>query len=146
MKKHRRTKQAVRVRQMNVALTVEEYDSLQSKCKATTFNVFSDYIRACLFQTPVIYKYHNCSLDKFVMLTGDLQGPLDAVRRDFSRAVKSLRELPPSDPVNATLAILLSTQFEIAQHIAGIKSIFLKLYENASHDQILRGDGEPPVL
>jgi hypothetical protein len=141
-----KNKQAQRTRHMNIALTPEEQDLLLEKFKTTTFRVFSDYIRAVLFNTPIITRYHNCSLDEFVVLAGGVQGQLDAIRRSFTRAVKDLQERPAGQDITDTLTILLSAQFEVTANINEIKTFFLKIYEHARHDQNLRGDGKPPLL
>lgn len=142
----KRKKQAQRTRSMNIALTQEEYDILQAKFKSTTFRVFSYYIRAVVFNTPVITRYHNCSLDEFVVLAGGVEGQLDAIRRSFTRAVKDLQGRPHTQEITDTLTILLSAQFELTATINEIKTLFLKIYEHARHDQTLRGDGKSPLL
>ncbi|HEX3934581.1 MAG TPA: hypothetical protein VHW43_07860 [Puia sp.] len=139
-------KQAERTRHMNIALTPEEYDLLQAKFRSTTFREFSSYVRSVLFNTPVITRYHNCSLDEFVILSGGVQGQLDAIRRSFTRAVNDLQKRPPTQEITDTLTILLSAQFEVTANINEIKTFFLKIYEHARNDQTLRGNGKPPLL
>ena len=142
----KRKKQAQRTRSMNIALTPEEYDILQTKFKSTTFKVFSYFIRAVLFNTPVVTRYHNCSLDEFVVLAGGVEGQLDAIRRSFARAVKDLQQRPHTQEITDTLTILLSAQFEITANINEIKTFLLKIYEHARQDQTLRGNGKSSLL
>lgn len=142
----KKKKQAQRTRNMNIALTPEEYVQLQANFKTTTFRAFSDYIRAVLFNTPVIIRYHNCSLDEFVVLAGEVQGQLDAIRRNFSRAAKILQELPPGQEITDSLTVLLSAQFEVTANINEIKTFLLKIYEHARHDKTLRGNGKSSLL
>src|SRR5580698_10441930 len=123
-------KKAERTRHMNIALTPEEYDLLQTRFKATTFHVFSDYIRSVLFSTPVIVRYHNCSLDGFVTLAGGVQGQLDAIRRKFTQAIEALQNQNSTE----THAVLLSAQTETTAQIREIKQFFLKIYEHVRHD------------
>jgi MobC-like protein len=132
---------ASRTRNMNIALTEEEYDLLQKKFKETIFQTFSEYIRSVLFNKRIVTTCRNRSFDDFLSIAAPMKSQLDAAGRHFAQAVRHLRHLPPDHATTATLTTLLKSEFELRQHIDAIKALFLKIYDHVCYDQTLRRNG-----
>jgi hypothetical protein len=132
-------KKIYRDRLVKVYLTGEEYNLFEANFKATTFRVLSDYHRALLFGKPVGLHYRNRSLDEFLDVAGGIKVRLDAIDRNWARAIKELRERPPTAEGTGTLDFLLSEELAVREMLEDIKSTLLKMYENESQNKNVRG-------
>lgn len=124
---------------LSVRLTEEEWKLLHEKWKASTFRHFVDYIRALIFHTPVVTTVRSRSLDEFLPVAGGIHEELAWIRRDFTRAIKNLRERPPDAEITSALASLQTTQLSADEHIDAIRQLITKIYDDARLVQEVRG-------
>lgn len=139
-------KKLYRDRLLKVLLTTPEFEAFEASFKKTTFRLISDYHRALLFGKPVKLYFRNRSLDEFLVLAGELKVSLDAIDRNWARAVRELRERPPSGEVSGALVFLLSQEPAVLQTLQDIKSTLLKIYEHESQNKNVPGDELPGQL
>lgn len=82
-----------RTRMVHVRLTQDEYQKLQQRFQKTTCRKFSEYLRHCLFDKPVITTYRNTSLDDFMIEMSALKKELNHIGNNYNQAVKKLHTL-----------------------------------------------------
>lgn len=82
-----------RTRIIGLRLTLEEYQKIERKWKATTCRKLSDYIRRHLLNKPVTTNYRNQSVDEFMWEIIRLRTELNALGNNFNQAVKKLHTL-----------------------------------------------------
>lgn len=78
-----------RTRMVHVRLTQDEYQKLQQRFQKTTCRKFSEYLRHCLFDKPVITTYRNTSLDDFMIEMSALKKELNHIGNNYNQAVKN---------------------------------------------------------
>ncbi|HEX3934810.1 MAG TPA: hypothetical protein VHW43_09035 [Puia sp.] len=125
---------------LKVLLTADELTTVEKKIAGTACRNTSDYIRNVLLEKPVLTWYRSQSLDEFLPIAGAIEDKLGAIERNFTRIIKVLRDHPPHPELTATLTFLLNEEFSLRGELRDIKSLLLKLYENARQDQDLRRD------
>ena len=84
---------STRTKILKCRLTPAEYEKLEKKCKASTCNKISDYVRRNLFDKNIVTTYRNASLDDFMGEMIRLRSELNAVGNNFNQAVKKLHTL-----------------------------------------------------
>ena len=125
---------------LSVRLTEEEWKLLHDKWEASTFRHFVDYIRALIFHTPIVTTVRSRSLDEFLPVAGGIHEELAWIRRDFTRAIKNLRERPADAEITAALDSLQTTQVSVDRHIDSIRQLITKIYDDARLVQNVRGN------
>lgn len=136
-------KKVYRDRLLKVLLTAKEYETFQVNFKKTTFRIISDYQRALLLGKPVKLHYRNRSLDDFLDIAGQLRTSLDAIDRNWARAVLELRERSPTADITQAIASLLSLAPAILQTLENTRSTLLKFYQHESQNRYVPGDELP---
>ncbi len=86
-----------RTRILAVRLSVNEFDQIQQKWKASTCRKLSDYIRRSIFNRPIVATYRNRSLDDFMTEAIRLRNELNAIGNNINQAVKKLHTLNEND-------------------------------------------------
>ena len=129
-----------KTRNLSLRLTEEEFALLHEKFTASTFRHFADYVRALIFHTPVVTTVRSRSLDEFLPVAGGINEQLAGIRRDFSRAVKNLKERPATADITQALTGLHTVQQSIDQHIDDIRQLITKMYDDARLVKDLRRD------
>ena len=135
-------KKVYRDRLLKVLLTAAEYETFQASFKKTGFRIISDYQRALLLGKPVKLHYRNRSLDDFLDFAGALRVSLDAIDRNWARAVMELRERSSADAIES----LLSQAPAVLAALQEIKSTLLKIYEHESQYRNVPGNELPGQL
>jgi 5'-3' exonuclease len=82
-----------RTRIIGLRLTLREYEQIEKKCKNSTANKLSEFIRRALFNKPIIVYQRNQSLDDFMAEMILLRNQLNAIGNNFNQAVKKLHTL-----------------------------------------------------
>lgn len=82
-----------RTRIIGLRLTVQEYDKIDKKWKASTCRKLSDYVRRSLFDKPIVTTYRNRSQDDTLVELTKLRKELNAVGNNFNQVVKKLHTL-----------------------------------------------------
>jgi 5'-3' exonuclease len=82
-----------RTRIIGLRLTLREYEQIEKKCKNSTANKLSEFIRRALFNKPIIVYQRNQSLDDFMAEMIALRNQLNAIGNNFNQAVKKLHTL-----------------------------------------------------
>ncbi|HEV2478060.1 MAG TPA: hypothetical protein VGS79_00285 [Puia sp.] len=139
-------KKVYRDRLLKVLLTEKEYEAFEAGFKKTTFRIISDYHRALLFGKPVKLHYRNRSLDDFLDIAGQLKVSLDAIDRNWARAVLDLRERSPTAEITGAIESLLSLAPTVLQTLENIRSTLLKFYQHESQNRHVPGDELPGQL
>lgn len=86
-------KNSNRTRIVGLRLTLQEYELIEKKWKATTCRKLSDYIRKYLFNKPITTNYRNESLDEIMHEIIRLRNELHAIGNNFNQSVKKLHTL-----------------------------------------------------
>jgi hypothetical protein len=133
-------KKVYRDRLLKVLLTAAEYEAFQARFQKTTFRLISDYHRALLFGKPVKLHYRNRSLDDFLDIAGALRVSLDAIDRNWARAVMELRDRSPDMEITGAIESLLSQAPAVLAALQEIKSTLLKIYAHESQIKYEPGD------
>ena len=136
MKKERTFKN----RNLSVRLTEQEWVLLHEKYNNSTFRHFVDYVRALIFHTPIVTTVRSRSLDEFLPVAGGIHEQLAYIRRGFTRAIKDLRERPPSAEISEALAIIQLEALSVDKNIDAIKQLITKVYDDVRLVQTLRGN------
>lgn len=126
-------KKLSRSRSIGLRITVEEYEQLEKKWKASTCRKLSNYMRRSLFERPIVTTYRNQSLDDFMSEAMKLRNELNSMGNNFSQAVKKLQTLQHIEEFRSWLItyklenqILLSKVDEIKNHIQKIGKEWLR--------------------
>jgi hypothetical protein len=82
-----------RTRIIGLRLTLREYEQIEKKCKNSTANKRSEFIRRALFNKLIIVYQRNQSLDDFMAEMILLRNQLNAIGNNFNQAVKKLHTL-----------------------------------------------------
>lgn len=139
-------KKVYRDRLLKVLLTAAEYETFQARFKRTTFRIISDYQRALLLGKPVKLHYRNRSLDDFLDIAGGLRTSLDAIDRNWARAVMELRDRSSTVEITGAIETLLSQAPAVLTALQDIKSTLLKIYQHESQTKYEPGDELPGQL
>ncbi len=86
-------KNAFRTRIIGLRLTPKEYEQIEKKCKNSTANKLSQYVRLLLFSKPVTVYQRNKSLDDFMAEMMLLRSELNTIGNNFNQAEKKLNSL-----------------------------------------------------
>ncbi|OJX54858.1 MAG: mobilization protein [Flavobacterium sp. 38-13] len=90
-------KKSNRIRIIKCRLTLQEYQLLEKKWKATACRKLSDYIRRHLFDKPIITIYRSKTEDEAIAELGRLRTELNHIGNNFNQAVKRLNTIENSD-------------------------------------------------
>ena len=82
-----------RPRIIGLRLTLAEFEQLEKRCKNSTSNKLSDYIRRVLFNKPITVYHRNQSLDDFMAEMILLRKELSVIGNNLNQAVKKLHTL-----------------------------------------------------
>jgi hypothetical protein len=135
----KRTKQP-RIRLLKVWLTPDEYTLLLHRFSGTTFRILSYYIRAVLFEEPIVVRYRDQSLDEFLAMAISLKQEQEALTRNLGWIIDDLKSRPPGQDLTETLTFLLAEEFSIRQTIKEIQTLLIKIYDHVRKDHHRRGN------
>jgi len=82
-----------RNRKVTVRFTDTEYNQLKKKFQNSVGSQASHYIRSIVLEKPVLIKYRNDSLDRFMEEIILLRQELNAIGNNFNQSVKKLHTL-----------------------------------------------------
>lgn len=82
-----------RTRKFTVRFTETEYVNIESKFRKSTSSQLSQYLRSLALGKPVVIKYRNESLDKFMEELITMKQELSAIGNNLNQAVKKLHTL-----------------------------------------------------
>ena len=82
-----------RTKLITLRLTLAEWEQLNSRFKATTCRIFSDYLRKVLLTGKVTVLTRNQSLDDFMTEVISLRNELSALGSNYNQAVHKLHLL-----------------------------------------------------
>lgn len=86
-------KNSNRTRIIGLRLTSKEYEQVEKRCRNSTTNKVSEYVRRVLFDKPVVVYQRNKSLDDFMAEMIVLRKQLNSIGNNFNQAVKKLHTL-----------------------------------------------------
>lgn len=86
-------KKTFRTRIIGLRLTSIEYEQIEKRCKNSTSQKLSEYVRCILFNKPVTVYQRNQSLDDFMAEMMQLRTELNGIGNNFNQAVKRLHTL-----------------------------------------------------
>ncbi|TDH18487.1 plasmid mobilization relaxosome protein MobC [Segetibacter sp. 3557_3] len=98
-----------RTRIIGLRLTSEEYQQVENKCRQSTANKLSEYVRRILFEKPITFYQRNQSLDDFMAEMIRLRNELNSIGNNFNQSVKKLHTL---DTIPEFRAWLMSAEME----------------------------------
>lgn len=82
-----------RTRIIGLRLTVQEYEKIEKKWKASTCRKLSEYVRRSVFDKPIVTTYRNVSQDDILTELAKVRNELNAVGNNFNQVVKKLHTL-----------------------------------------------------
>jgi hypothetical protein len=86
-----------RTRSIHLHLTEQEYEQIDSRCKASTCRNRNEYIRKQIFNKRIVTTYRNESLDDLmeenIVLTGEVRAIGKSIHQ-IAKKVDSLKYLP----------------------------------------------------
>lgn len=82
-----------RTRIIGLRLTAKEYEQVEKRCRNSTTNKVSEYVRRILFDKPVTVYQRNKSLDDFMAEMIVLRTQLNSIGNNFNQVVKKLHTL-----------------------------------------------------
>jgi hypothetical protein len=102
-------KKSLRTRIIGLRLTLSEYAQIEKRCKNSTANKLSEYVRRVLFDRPITVYQRNQSLDDFMTEMMQLRNELNGIGNNFNQAVKKLHTL---DQINEFKGWILTYETE----------------------------------
>lgn len=90
-------KKSNRIRIIKCRLTLQEYQLLEKKWKATACRKLSDYIRRHLFDKPILTIYRSKTEDEAIAELSRLRTELNHIGNNFNQAVKRLNTIENSN-------------------------------------------------
>lgn len=82
-----------RTRIIGLRLTAKEYEQVEKRCRNSTTNKVSEYVRRILFDKPVTVYQRNKSLDDFMAEMIVLRTQLNSIGNNFNQVVRKLHAL-----------------------------------------------------
>jgi hypothetical protein len=82
-----------RTRIIGLRLTAKEYEQVEKRCRNSTTNKVSEYVRRILFDKPVTIYQRNKSLDDFMAEMIMLRTELNSIGNNFNQGVRKLHTL-----------------------------------------------------
>jgi len=82
-----------RTKWVHLRLTPGEYRQLQSRFGKTTCRKMSDYLRAVIFERPVVATYRNTSIDHALAAMSVLNSELNAIGNNINQMAKKMHTI-----------------------------------------------------
>lgn len=82
-----------RKRFVGIRFTINEYEHIEKKWKASTCRKLSEYVRKIIFNKPIVATFRNKSLDDLMTELIQLKKELNGIGNNFNQAVKKLHTL-----------------------------------------------------
>lgn len=118
-----------RTRIIGLRLTPEEYDKIERRCKTTTCQKLSDFIRRVIFEKPIITTYRNKSEDEGIAELTRLRTELNHIGVNVNQAVKRLHTLQNLDEFKSWIASYEIEKRMLANKVDAVKKHMQKLVE-----------------
>ena len=110
-------------------LTLQEYQLLEKKWKATTCRKLSEYVRKCLFDKPITTFYRNKSEDEGIAELSRLRTELNQIGVNLNQAVKRLHAIQNLDEFKSLIASYEIEKRMLANKVDEVKRHVQKLAE-----------------
>jgi len=122
-------KNSNRIRMIKCRLTLQEYQLLEKKWKATTCRKLSEYVRKCLFDKPITTFYRNKSEDEGIAELSRLRTELNQIGVNLNQAVKRLHAIQNLDEFKSLIASYEIEKRMLANKVDEVKRHVQKLAE-----------------
>lgn len=126
MKVIMKKKKTNRTCMVHLRLTGEEYQKLQQQFQRTTCRKFSQYLRYCLLEQPVVTTYRNTSLDDFIEEFSMLREELNRIGTNYNQVVKKLHGLKRIEEIKPWLMAYQKDKEILLKAIASIERYLYK--------------------
>lgn len=118
-----------RTRIIKCRLTLQEYQILEKKWKATACNKLSEFIRKRLFDKPITTFYRNKSEDDGLAELARLRTELNHIGNNFNQAVRRLNTTGNSDEFRRWIAGFELERRMLSNKVEEIKKHMQKMVE-----------------
>ncbi|MBN8837204.1 MAG: plasmid mobilization relaxosome protein MobC [Sphingobacteriia bacterium] len=120
-------------KRVTIRFKPEEFESVESKRKATTCQKTSEYIRKLALSQPVVVTYRNQSADQLLHEMVQLKNELSAIGNNFNQSVHKLHTLDTLAEIKTWALLNENAKQTLFAKVEQIRQRMTQLYELWSH-------------
>lgn len=123
-----------RTKWITIRVSESEYQQVENSSRQTTCRHLSEYTRKMVLGKPVVYHYHNKSLESFVEEMVALRRTLDELTKNYGQVVLRLNSLRHLPELGQWLVDNEADKNQISHQIKIISETIAKAYKLWSHE------------